>query len=241
MTGAISKVTDAVGLSDTGAAGKATREASKVSAKAAGDAAKIAAGSQREALDYLKETERLPQQYRERALGELEGLYLDGEYGADVGGRVSRAGDLRDRLMASAQDSPFYAQSLDRGEEAILRGASATGGLRSGTTSENLSRFGEEALMRAYQQEQQGYQGQLQQEEREIQGIRGLAGLPSYAPQIAAGMTDIGRTEAGGVSQAGQATAYGISGQAQADIAAEQQNLSGLLDMGKLAVSGGWF
>ena len=224
MTGAISKVTDAVGLSDTGAAGKATSKA-----------AKMAAGAEKEALEYLKQTERLPQKYREEALSGLSDLYLDkGFQRADPSELAARSGDLRDMLMTSAQDSPFYAQALDRGEEAILRGASATGGLRSGTTSENLARFGEDALMDAYQQEQLGY-GQQQQldqirEQEYTQGVKGLAGLPSYATQIASGISGIGRTEAAGVT-----------GAAQADIVAQQQNLSGLLDMGKLAVSGGWF
>ena len=142
MTGAISKVTDAVGLSDAGAAGKATSKA-----------AKMAAGAEKEALEYLKQTERLPQKYREEALSGLSDLYLDkGFQRADPSELAARSGDLRDMLMTSAQDSPFYAQALDRGEEAILRGASATGGLRSGTTSENLARFGEDALMDAYQE-----------------------------------------------------------------------------------------
>ena len=44
-------------------------------AEAATDAANIQAKYQREALDYLKEREALPQQFREEALTGLGGLY----------------------------------------------------------------------------------------------------------------------------------------------------------------------
>ena len=43
--------------------------------KAAKDAAKIAASSQQNALDYIKEVEALPQAFRQGALEKLGGLY----------------------------------------------------------------------------------------------------------------------------------------------------------------------
>ena len=61
------------------------------------DAAQIQADYQREALDYLKETEALPQQFRESAL-----KYLAGAYGLP-GGEGSQQ-----EIIDQARESPLY-------------------------------------------------------------------------------------------------------------------------------------
>jgi hypothetical protein len=181
----------------------------------AGEAAREAAGTQaayqREALEYLKEREAIPQQFREGALTRLGGLY----------GLEGGEGDQQ-MLIEQARQSPLYQAILgtqEAGEEAILRQASATGGLRSGSAQGALARNAQEleqqALLQAYSQQ--------------LQGIQGLANLPSNVNQIAAGTAGIGQTLAQGQ----------VAG-AQADIASQGRQtdqLMGLAQMGMMAFS----
>jgi len=156
--------------------------------KAAGAAtagAQISADAQREALAYLKETEKLPQALREGALSTIGGLY--------------GFGDVLPQDAADAiKGSETYKQVLGSrmaGEEAILRNASATGGLRSGNASDALARYNSELEQEAF------FQG--------LSGLQGLAQLPSNANNIAATTAGIGNTLAQGQIAAGQAIAAG--------------------------------
>ena len=156
---------------------------------AAKDAARIQADAQREALDYLKETERMPQQYREGALGMLGneyGLVMDEE-----GNLVPDGSSMYQRAL----DSPFYQHGLQQGEESIARNAMATGGLRSGNMQSALAD-------NAYNLYGQSYNQQLG-------GVNAMAQLPSLAPAIAGGISGIGSTLAQGEMAAGQAGQQG--------------------------------
>ena len=86
---------------------------------------------------------------------------------------------------------------LDRGEEGILRNASATGGLRSGNVQDSLYRVNQDVLRGLY--------------DEKVSGLRGLASLPSNANNIAQTTAGIGQTLGQGVIGAGQAKqdAYG--------------------------------
>lgn len=192
MSKGLSKVTNAIGLSDTDAAGNAAK-------KAAG----VQAGYQEQALAYLKEREKIPQALREGAL-----TGLGGEYGLTIGadGKAVMSGSVLDRAKAS----PFYTEAVRIGEDSVLRNASATGGLRSGTASENLANVNQQALLQSYQ--------------TQLQGLQGLGSLASNANNIA-GMTQ-------GI---GQTYAQGITAQAQANEAAQNQNFSQLLGLGQAA------
>lgn len=191
MSKGLSKVTNAIGLSDTDAAGNASK-------KAAG----VQAAYQQEALAYLKEREKIPQALREGAL-----TGLGGEYGLTIGadGKAVMSGSVLDR----AKSSPFYTEAVRIGEDAVLRNASATGGLRSGTASENLANVNQQALLQSYQ--------------TQLQGLQGLGSLSSNANNIA-GMTQ-------GI---GQTYAQGITAQAQANEAAQNQNFSQFLGLGQV-------
>ena len=94
------------------------------------DAANIQAQAQREALAYLKEREAVPQQFREGALKQLGGIY-----GLE-GGEGSQRETIQDAIR-----SPLYKSIMGGkrvGEEAIMRTAGATGGLRSGNVQGNM-------------------------------------------------------------------------------------------------------
>jgi len=181
----------------SGVADVLTGKSGEQAAETSLEAAQLAAAGQTEALEYLKETEALPQQFREEALTGLAGIYgLEGGTGSQQA--------MIDRAMAS----PLYQQimsGIPAGEEAILRGASATGGLRSGTASENLARLTTEPQNRALPQ---SYGQQLQ-------GLTGLAGMPSQAGTIAQMTAAPSSTIASGMvagAQAEQQAAQGLFG-----------------------------
>lgn len=171
-------------------------------AAAATEAAQIQADAQREALEYLKETEAIPQQYREDALKQLGSIY---GVGGDTSGQQA--------IIDQAQNSPLYNAIMgtqEAGEDAILRQQAQTGGLRSGDTQSNLYGYNQQlqnkALLDSYNQQ--------------VSGISSLAGLPSNANQIASLTQGIGTT-----------TAQGITGAAAAEAQGSQQGFSNLLGL----------
>lgn len=116
-------------------------------------------GFQQEALDYIKATEELPLELRDQALTQLAGFY-------GLGGD----GDF--------MSSPYYQQALEQSEDAILRQAGATGGLRSGNVQQALA---------------SNTQGLM---DRFLSGIRGFTGAqPTQAPGQ---LNLMGQTQAAG-------------------------------------------
>lgn len=125
--------------------------------------AQTSAASQQQARDYLMQQDALPAGLREKALTSLGGLY-------------NGSGSITDRAMAS----PLYQAAVQQGENSVLRNASATGGLRSGSTSENLAQVNQNALIAAYNDQ--------------VQGLQGLGSLQSNANNIAGLTAGIGNT-----------------------------------------------
>ena len=185
-------------------------------ADASRDAARMQADYQQRALDYLMETEALPQQFREGALSGLAGLYgVPGGTGGALPGQQERIG--------LAQQSPLYAQIMGgrkAGEEAIMRQAGATGGLRSGNVQENLYDYNTQLQNQALSQ---AYGAQIGEEQRQIAGLGGLAQLPSGAGQIAGQMSGIGTT-----------LGQGIVGAEQSQQASQQQGWGNLMGLAGL-------
>lgn len=171
-------------------------------ADAARDAAGIQAQYQREALNYLKEREALPQQFREGALSQLGGLFgLEG--GAANADRNLRNNPIFQATMGNLGDQ----------EDAILRNQSATGALRTGGTDLMLARNQQQNELSAYQ--------------NALGGLQGLANLPSNAGQIAQQTSGIGQTIGQGIigaeqsRQAGQQAGFGnLMGLGQLGLAA---------------------
>lgn len=169
MGSIVNKVTDTLGLTD-----------SKAPARAAGQASQTQAAAQREALEYMKEREAIPQQFREGALGQLGGLY--GLEGGTAGADQS----IRNNPIFQATQGMIPQQ-----EEAILRNQSATGALRTGGTDQMLAENQRMNTLQAYQ--------------NTLGGLQGLASLPSNTNQIASGMAGIGQTLGQGQVAAAQA------------------------------------
>lgn len=82
-------------------------------------------GMQRDALDYLKESEALPMQFRDEALQAIGGFYGLG-------------GQDQNQYMQQLMQSPMYQQAIQQGEDAIARNANMTGGFRSGNVQQAL-------------------------------------------------------------------------------------------------------
>ena len=177
------------------------------SADAAMEAADTQVEAQMAELQYLKEINELPQAIKEDALTELDQTFnpATGQYEFP-----------QERLIDQARESPLYGSIMGAqasGEEAIMRHASATGGLRSGDTQHALYDYNvqlqNEALL-------QSYNDQLEQYQYGITGLKGLAEIPTNEAQIGATISGIGGTRAAGITAAAQAEQAGITGAADA-------------------------
>jgi hypothetical protein len=188
-------------------------------ADAAADAsvqgANIQADYQREALAYLKETEEIPQLFREEALKGIAGAY-------NIEGGAGSQRDLIDRALAS----PLYGSIMggqEAGEDAILRNAAATGGFRSGNVQHNMYDYNVQLQNRAL----------LESYNQQMQGLQGLARLPSNANQIAQQTSEIGTTYGQGIIAAGQAQQQGYQNMGN--------NVMGAVNLGISAYDAGMF
>lgn len=177
------------------------KKAGKRAAAASQEAAGLQAQAEFEKLEYLKEREALPQQFREEALTQLAGVY--GLPGAE---------DTQQQMIERAMASPLYQEqiaAIERGvpaaEEALLRTRAATGGLRSGGAIRDIAELAQQREALKSQALTQAYQQQLT-------GISGLAQLPSLTREISQAMVAPGMT-----------TAQGLIGAAQAQQLGEQQ------------------
>lgn len=193
----------------------------------AADASRAAAAEsvagQEDALRYLQERERIPMELRDQALQGLAAFY-------QVPGQPMDQA----QLIEQAKASPLYQSILGSrrsGEQAILRNASATGGLRSAAPSALAYDYNVQlenrALLDAFNQQQQ-----RQDYERELNlgGLGALAGLRGNEGMIAQTMGNIGETKAQGIVGAGQAEASGM-----------QNAIGTLLGIGSLGAQAGWF
>jgi LAS superfamily LD-carboxypeptidase LdcB len=190
-------------------AAKSSKEGAATMAAGATSAAEVQAQSQREQLEYLKEVNALPTELRNEALTQLGGM-------SGIGDK-----NTQQEILDRAKASPFYKEMIAEGEEGVLRGASATGGLRSGNVQSALFNERRQALQSAYGSE--------------VSNLRGLAGLSTGQNQIAQTMGNIGATQAGGIYGAAQATSQGQIAQGQI----AQQGLQGIANIGMQGVGMG--
>jgi len=162
----------------------------KTGAEAAEEAARLEAEGQMDELAYLKEINRLPQQYKEEALTELRNIAFDPE--------------AQGSFIERAKASPLYQQIMGgkaAGEEAVMRHSSMTGGLRSGNVQEGLYDYNvgleREALTSVYDQQ--------------MGGLQQLAGIPTNEQQIGQTYSNIASTQAAGKLGAAQARQAGTA------------------------------
>lgn len=151
--------------------------------------AQTSADAQRQAMQYLQQADQLPSGLRESALRSLGSLY--GMNYGEGGMPTGVSGSITDRAMAS----PMYQAAVQQGENAVLRNASATGGLRSGNASEALAQVNQNALVAAYNDQ--------------VNGLQGLSSLPSNANTIAGYTAGIGNTLGQGQAMYGNTLGQG--------------------------------
>jgi len=196
MSGWVSGAVVVGGLAGGYLASEGAKDAADTAAGASREATDASLQAQREQLEYLKEVDKLPRQYREEALTQLGDAFT---------GDQSQQQTFIDR----AKQSPLYSQIMGNrkaGEESIMRNASATGGLRSGNVQSAMydynTQLQNDALLQSYNQQ--------------LQGLTGLANLPGQSAAISGVMGNMGNTAFQGINAAGQAQAQGqvASGQA---------------------------
>lgn len=170
---------------------------------AATNAANVAAGAQTRALDYLKEREALPQGFRDQALTRLAGFYGMTPDGQATGNQAGF-----DQILKDPYVQQQIASRQGQSEDAILRNAGMTGGLRSGNVQSVL----QETAPQVQQQVINEY----------LNGLQGFAGLSNNNNSIANMMQQIGMTQA-----------QGITAGAQAEQNINGQILSGIMGMGQ--------
>ena len=121
-------------------------------------------------------------------------------------------------LIDQAQSSPFMSSLINQGEESIARNAQMTGGLRTGTTQENLAGNSQNVLMGLVQQLLQGKQGIAQS---------GYGATDAYTNAMQNITAGVGNTR-------GQIANVDVSRAAQ-----KQNMLGGLVSAGVSAYTGG--
>jgi hypothetical protein len=152
----------------------------KSAAETAARSSDAAIGLQREGLEYLKQSQ--------------QPLLEAQEFG--LSGLLDYFGGNQEGLVNSAMQSPYYQSMLAQGEEAVLRNAAATGGLRGGNVQQGLATNSQNVLNSAIGQQ--------------LGGLQTLAGFNPNAAGIANQMNTIGATTAQGITAQGQAQQQGL-------------------------------
>lgn len=149
-------------------------------ADASRDASELSAQFQREALDYLKTSQAPLLEAQQFGLSGLMDYYGGNQQG----------------LVDAAMASPYYTSMLEQGEEATLRNAAATGGLRSGTTQNALAANSQNVLNSAINQQ--------------LGGLQTLSGFQPNTAGVAQATSNIGNTLAQGITAGAQAQQAGM-------------------------------
>lgn len=201
------------------------------SADVAEEQSERVARAQQDALAYLQSIEEVPQRYRSAATEQLGFLFGLG------------TPEEQEAAYAQLEASPVYRQAqetalqgLQAGQEAILRGASATGGLRSGGTSAALADL-------SAQLTQAGRQAGFQQY---LSGLGGLGQLQTDPQGIARAITSPAETLASGALAGAQAQQQGAGTLANLGLSAlsafsDPHLKTNIVKVGELPNGLGWY
>tara|TARA_R110002020_G_scaffold276104_2_gene491400 strand:- start:524 stop:1069 length:546 start_codon:yes stop_codon:yes gene_type:complete len=143
----------------------------------ASEASRLSAEGQQKGLDYIRRLDSPLVAYRNEALGGLSDYYMGGPQG-------------QQSFYNNAMQSPAYQNLINTGEEAVLRNAAATGGLRGGGTQQALAQNSQNVLQSLVNQN--------------LQGLQGFANPNLNTNSIAQLYGNIGDTRAQGVTAANQ-------------------------------------
>ncbi len=132
---------------------------------------------QQQGVDYLKSVDQPALDVRNKALGGLSDYFLDGN---------------QQGFIDEAMQNPFYQSAIDVGEEAVLRNAAATGGVRGGAVQPALARNSQKVLQDFVNQK--------------LMGLDALSNQNLNTGSIAQGYSNIGQTQGRGTTAANQAS-----------------------------------
>lgn len=159
-----------------------------------------------EQIDYSKYYGQLPDEQAAAgggAAGGGAGGAVDPVTGEPISDEWNPYGKMEE-FITRAQMSPLYQSIMggqELGEEAIMRNAAATGGLRSGNVQGNMydyiTQLQNQALLSSYNEQ--------------LQGLSGMAGLQTNQNAIAQQMGNIGQTYAQGQTAAATAQNQGVT------------------------------
>lgn len=191
--------------------------------EAAEDAANVQAGAARAGQETQRQmferTQEILRPYVEAGRAQLPTLggYTEAgpqafERQLDLAGL--RGAEAQRAAIAQVQEQPRFGALTRAGEEAILAGASATGGLRGGNTQNALARFRSDLLANEIEREYARLGGLTAFGQGVSQNLAQL-GQASGASGVAAGL-QTGQAISGLQGAAGAAQAGGILGQAGA-------------------------
>ena len=165
---------------------------SRAAGKAAGQQSEAAQAGIEEQRRQFDEMRKLLEPYVQAGQPALQGMQaMLGLQGAEA----------QQQAIAGIEQSPLLQARMRQGEEALLQGASATGGLRGGNIQAALAQFRPQMLQQA-----------LDEQYQRLGGLTAL-GQQSAAGVGAAGM-ETGRGVAGLLQQQGAARAGGTLGRA---------------------------
>lgn len=153
--------------------GRSEEKAARKASRAAQQAGEAQLGHQQSALDFLMERDQVPAQYQQAAIQRM-----GGNLGISFDAEGNQIQDTTSQLQR-LQGSPIYQAIMagqQTGEEALLRSASATGGLRSGNVQANLAKYGT-------QLQTQASLAAYQDQERQMSQLVGLQGHPGAIAQ----------------------------------------------------------
>lgn len=159
-------------------------------ADSAEEGAATAAEYQQRALDYLKETEKVPQQYRTAGTEALGGLYGLGSPEQNAAAMGNYQNSPINQLMTQNSDA-----ALRFGEQGIARNATATGGLRGGDVQASMYDYN---TMFKNQQQQRMLSNYLS-------GLGSMSQLQTNPEAVYTGTANIGNTLASGQLAGAQA------------------------------------
>ena len=224
MGSIVSKIADAVGITNSKAPERAAQQQIAAS--------QTASQAQQEALDYLKQSQAPVMEAQSGSLSRLGNLASSGVNPYQLQSDA--------QLLSGIENSPLYQSimsSLGDAEESVLRNQAMTGGFRSGGAQQNLARLSSDlknqALLSAFGDRQQRDMNQAGLNQQAFQNQLGLEstimGQPNQVGNIAGLTAGIGQTLAQGQTAAAQSALQGSQ--------ANTQNLLGLASAGVSAFS----
>ena len=171
----------------------------------------------RDAIDYIKALEQQPLDVRGQALGGLQNLFMGDQ-------------SYQNQMIQRAQGSPLYGAIMsgqNEAEDAIMRNAAMTGGLRSGNVqtalSESARDFQTQALLQSYNQQ--------------LQGLGGLAQAQGMPTQLANLLGINNAVQAGPKGESGGG--FSLGGMMSGVAMGSQAGLPGMIAGGALGGFGG--